>query len=95
MFTSKILTKSLYTRGLQCKKSLWLKLNNNSVLKKLDDSSLSIFSTGDKVGSLACELFPNGEQVTYDNTTREERIALTKKWLNKTLSRLMILIQRK
>jgi len=82
MFIDKSLTKSLYTRGLQCQKSLWLKSNNNSVLKQPDDSALTVFSTGDKVGSLACELFPNGEQIKYDNTTREERIALTKKWLN-------------
>jgi hypothetical protein len=82
MFIDKSLTKSLYTRGLQCKKSLWLKSNNNSVLKQPDNSALTVFSTGDKVGSSACNLFPNGKQITYDNTTRDERIALTKKWLN-------------
>jgi len=82
MFKKYLLTKSLYVRGLQCKKSLWLKLNNNSVLKKPDDSSLAIFSTGDKVGALACDLFPNGRQISYDNTTRDERVALTSKWLS-------------
>lgn len=79
---NKLLTKSLYIRGLQCKKSLWLKLNNSGVLKRPDDSSLAIFSTGDKVGSLACGLFPDGKQISYDNTARDERIALTSKWLS-------------
>ncbi|MBT6471009.1 MAG: hypothetical protein HOK52_07080 [Candidatus Marinimicrobia bacterium] len=76
------LTKSLYTRGLQCKKSLWLKLNDGNVLKQPDDSALSVFSTGSAVGSLACELFPGGNKISYDNTTRDERVALTKKWLD-------------
>ena len=61
------LTKSLYTRGLQCKKSLWLKLNDGNVLKQPDDSALSVFSTGSAVGSLACELFPGGNKISYDN----------------------------
>jgi hypothetical protein len=76
------LSKSLYIRGLQCKKSLWLKLRNNSVLKQPDGSILSVFATGDKVGSLACDLFPNGEHMTYNNTTGAERVSLTKKWLD-------------
>ena len=82
MHINKPLSKSLYIRGLQCKKSLWLKLCNNSVLKQPDGSTLSVFATGDKVGSLACDLFPNGEQMTYNNTTGAERVSLTKKWLD-------------
>jgi hypothetical protein len=83
MFIDKLLTKSFYIRGLQCKKSLWLKLHNNSVLKQPDASALSVFSIGNKVGSLACDLFPNGKRIAYNNTTNDERIALTRKWLNK------------
>ena len=83
MFIDKLLTKSFYIRGLQCKKSLWLKLHNNSVLKQPDASALSVFSIGNKVGSLACDLFPNGKRIAYNNTMNDERIALTRKWLNK------------
>lgn len=82
MHINKPLSKSLYIRGLQCKKSLWLKLRNSSVLKQPDSSTLSVFATGDKVGSSACDLFPNGEQMTYNNTTGAERVSLTKKWLD-------------
>lgn len=79
----KKITKSLYIRGLQCKKSLWLKLYKNNLLKQSDDNSLAIFSTGNEVGSLACYLFPNGKKISYENTTRDERIALTQKWIDK------------
>jgi len=82
MFIDKYITKSLYIRGLQCEKSLWLKLNNHNVLQQPDNSVLAVFSTGHKVGFLACDLFPNGERITHDNTTHEERIALTSKWIS-------------
>jgi len=75
------LSKSLYLRGLQCKKSLWLKTYQSSVLKKPDDTASAIFSTGDKVGALACDLFPNGKRIFYDDTTREKRISLTRQYL--------------
>ncbi|MBC8496016.1 MAG: DUF2779 domain-containing protein [Gammaproteobacteria bacterium] len=76
------LSKSLYVRGLQCKKSLWLKLNNSSVLKQPDDSSLAAFSIGNEIGELACDLFPNSRRILYNNTTRDERVAQTRKWLD-------------
>jgi hypothetical protein len=82
MQISNNLTKSLYLRGLQCKKSLWLKTYHKDILKEPDDSALAIFATGDKVGKLACKLFPNGERISYDNTTREQRIKLTQQWIS-------------
>ena len=55
------LSKSLYTRGLQCVKSLWLKKYQKDVLTPPDNSAEAIFATGDKVGALACQLFQNGQ----------------------------------
>ncbi|MFA5461166.1 MAG: DUF2779 domain-containing protein [Sulfurimonas sp.] len=75
------LSKSLYTRGLQCVKSLWLKKYNKEVLTPPDSSAEAIFETGNIVGDLACKLFPNGKEVPFENTTFEEKIALTKKWM--------------
>lgn len=59
------LSKSLYIRGLQCEKSLWLKKKKPEVLQAPDDSSQAVFDTGTSVGELACELFSGGERIEY------------------------------
>ena len=82
MNPSLTLSKSLYTRGLQCKKSLWLKKYKKEVLSVPDESAEAIFETGNRVGDLACQLFPYGKEIPYDNTTFDEKIALTKEWLD-------------
>lgn len=76
------LSKSLYTRGLQCTKSLWLKKYKPKELTEADEFAKAIFSTGDTVGKEACRLFPNGKEVPYEGTTFDEKIALTKQWLD-------------
>jgi hypothetical protein len=75
------LSKSLYIRGLQCTKSLWLKKYKKDVLSPPDGSAEAMFETGDEVGVLACKLFSDGKEVPYENTSFEEKIALTKKWI--------------
>ena len=50
MNIDKLLTKSLYLNGLQCKKSLWLNKYNSEELKEPDDATKAIFKTGEKVG---------------------------------------------
>ena len=80
------LSKSLYTRGLQCEKSLWLKKYTPDVKKKTDKFAEAVFETGNKVGDLACQLFPNGKEVPYSGTTFEEKIELTKKWIGSGVS---------
>ena len=59
------LSKSLYIRGLQCEKSLWLKKKKPEVLQAPDDSAQAVFDTGTSVGELACELFCGGERIEY------------------------------
>ncbi|MGH2308137.1 DUF2779 domain-containing protein (plasmid) [Arcobacter cryaerophilus gv. pseudocryaerophilus] len=76
------LSKSLYTRGLQCQKSLWLKKHNKNVLAKPDSKAEAIFQNGNTIGDLACKLFPNGIEIPYDNTTFEDKINLTKQYIN-------------
>ena len=77
------LSKSLYTRGIQCPKSLWLKKYNPNVLTPPDDSKQAIFENGNKIGKIACKLFPHGKEIPYEGTSFEEKIELTKKYLNK------------
>ena len=59
------LSKSLYTKGIQCPKALWLKKYKKEVLTAPDDSALARFETGNVVGELACKLFPNGVEIAY------------------------------
>ena len=59
------LSKSLYIRGLQCEKSLWLKKKRPEVLQAPDDGAQAVFDTGTSVGELACELFGGGKRIEY------------------------------
>jgi len=59
------LSKSQYTRGLQCKKSLWLKKYKSEVLTPPDPNKVAIFAKGHEVGDRACELFPGGKKIGY------------------------------
>ncbi len=53
------LSKSLYTKGIQCPKALWFKKYKPSVLTPPDEQAQAIFETGNIVGDLACQLFPD------------------------------------
>lgn len=75
------LSKSLYTRGIQCPKSLWLKKYKPQVLTSPDASAQAVFETGNVVGDLACELFKGGREVPY-STNFDAMIATTKKWMD-------------
>lgn len=72
-----LLSKSLYIRGLQCTKSLWLKIHQPSLLTKADQSQ---FETGNRVGLLTRQLFPGGREIPY--TSPEEQIEKTKVFIN-------------
>ncbi len=76
------LSKSLYTRGLQCPKSLWLRIYRKDKLTPPDTSTAAVFATGDKVGALACQLFPNGKKIEFEGTNYDEKIALTQKYID-------------
>ena len=75
------LSKSLYTRGLQCVKSLWLKKYNQDVLTIPNEQTQAIFKTGNDVEELACKLFPNGKEVPF-KLGLEDMIIQTKLWIN-------------
>ncbi|PHO10237.1 phosphomethylpyrimidine kinase [Malaciobacter canalis] len=79
------LSKSLYTKGIQCPKALWLKKYKPNVLTPPDEQAQAIFETGNIVGDLACELFPAGKEVPY-TINYDEMIATTKKWMEEGIS---------
>ena len=76
------LSKSLYTRAIQCQKSLWLKKHNKDVLTPPNAAAQAIFENGNEVGDLACRLFPNGIEIPYLNTTFQDKINLTQEYIN-------------
>ena len=82
MNTNLKLSKSLYTKGLQCEKSLWLKKYNTKVLTPVSAFTQSIFEQGDKVGALACDLFPDGKEIPFNAENFEEMRNLTQTYLD-------------
>lgn len=61
------ISKSRYLKGLQCRKLLWLAVNEPHASElKPDLVALHRFATGHKVGALARQQFPNG--ILLENT---------------------------
>ena len=79
------LSKSLYTKGIQCPKALWLKKYKPSVLTPPDEKAQAIFETGNEVGDLACSLFPDGKEV-LSSKEFHSMIPTTKEYLKEILS---------
>lgn len=80
-----LLSKSLYTRGIQCPKSLWLKKYNPDVLIPPDAAAQARFETGNIVGDLARDLFPGGREVDYDASDFAGMADVTRRWLGEGL----------
>ena len=76
---NKFLSKSLYVRGLQCPKSLWLKKYKRDVLDQNTDPA--VFETGNIVGELACELFGGGKRIKFDGGSFDEKIVQTENFI--------------
>lgn len=72
------ISKSQYIRGLQCPKSLWLHKNNPELKNELDSKSESLFDTGNKVGDLAKQLFPDGIEIEFNSDDFNEMMSKTK-----------------
>lgn len=75
------LSKSLYTKAIQCPKALWLKKYNKEVLTPPGATALARFETGNVVGELACELFQNGREVIYNPDDFQGMVDTTKEYM--------------
>jgi hypothetical protein len=75
------LTKSLYTRGIQCPKSLWLRTHEPQHLTPPDAQAQAVFETGERVGEIACMRYLDRRTVRYHGTEAPERVALTQEWI--------------
>ncbi len=79
------LSKSLYTKGIQCEKLLWITKYKKELLSSPDASALARFETGNVVGDLACALFPNGREVPYTPTDFQKMLETTARWMEEGL----------
>jgi len=72
------LSKSLFIRGRQCHKSLWLQKHRPELKDEISDAQQAIFQSGTDVGILAQELFPGGIEIPYDGLTHQQQIDQTR-----------------
>jgi hypothetical protein len=76
-----MLSKTLYVKGKNCEKLLWLNKHNKAVLTPPNADTKARLDQGNAVGGLACSLFPGGREIPFDGKTFNQKIALTREWL--------------
>jgi hypothetical protein len=75
------LSKSLYIRGLQCHKSLYLQKKHPELKDEISESQEALFQAGTDVGILARELFPGGAEVPYEGLSKPAQLELTQSFI--------------
>lgn len=63
----RLLSKSQFTRGVQCHKSLWLYRHQPDLRAPVTPEQQAVFDSGTKVGVLARTLFPDGILIEADH----------------------------
>ena len=61
-----ILTKSMYMKGLQCPKYLWIVCHEKERIPPYDESTLHLFDQGHLIEEFAKKLFPSGVEIRAD-----------------------------
>ena len=72
------LSKSLYIRGLQCHKSLYLDRYQPELRGEPTPELEALWKSGHEVGDFAHMLFPGGGIVPFDGLTKDEQLAKTR-----------------
>lgn len=81
--TTAYLSKSLFIRGLQCHKSLYLHKFKPELKDEISDEQEARFQAGYEVGAYAKQLFPGGVEIPYDGLTHSEQLEQTKAEIGK------------
>src|SRR3989344_7694628 len=71
------LSKSLFLRGLQCYKSLYLDRRRPELRGEISYAQERLFERGKEVGTYAQRLFPCGIIIPYEDTPISKQIVLT------------------
>jgi Domain of unknown function(DUF2779)/Domain of unknown function DUF83 len=77
------LSKSLFTRGLQCHKSLYLHKFHPELRGEPTPELEALWKSGHEVGDFAHMLFPGGVNVPFDGLTKEEQLAKTREEIDR------------
>jgi hypothetical protein len=71
------LSKSLFLRGLQCHKSLYLYKTQPDLRDPISQAQEAVFQAGTEVGITAQGLFPGGKVIPYEGMSLEDQKKLT------------------
>ncbi len=77
------MSKTLFIKGLQCHKQLYLSKNSPELKDKITESQEAIFSAGHDVGRYALQLFPGGVEIPYEGLSISEQLAQTREEMAK------------
>jgi len=77
------LSKSLYIRGLQCHKSLYLDRHRPELRAEPTPELEALWASGHEVGDFAHMLFPGGVVVPFEGLTRVEQLAKTREEISR------------
>jgi hypothetical protein len=77
------LSKSLYTRGLQCHKSLYLHKYRPDLRGEPTPEIEALWKSGHEVGDFAHMLFPGGVNVPFDGLTKDEQLSKTREEIDR------------
>ncbi|MCP4051188.1 MAG: DUF2779 domain-containing protein [bacterium] len=77
------LSKSLYIKGKQCYKALWLSKYFPEYKTPPSEAKLLIFEQGKQIGKLAHKLFPNGYDIEENAVSFGHKLKLTSDAVNK------------
>ena len=77
------LSKSLFIRGLQCHKSLYLDRHQPELRAEPSAELEALWKSGHEVGEFAHMLFPGGVVVPFEGLTKEEQLAKTQEEIDR------------
>lgn len=81
--TNVYLSKSLFMRGLQCHKSLYLHKYHPELKDEISEEQKALFQSGIDIGIYAQKLFPNGVGIPYEGLSLSEQIDRTMEEIEK------------
>lgn len=76
------LSKTLFIRGLQCLKSLYLDRKHPELRDEISESKEALLESGVQVGLYAQQLFPGGVLIPYEGLSYEEQLTRTIQSIN-------------
>lgn len=80
---SQFLSKSLFIKGVQCHKSLYLQKYYPELKDPIPPSREALFQSGSEVGILAHELFPGGVEIPFEAGDYDRQVRLTQEAIAK------------